>query len=111
MGENCGGSAKDVVYQPENGVDQRAYACTGGLFLHDADGEEPNRNTGYEVEWRGHHNDRNGSETCYENAGEPHGKRLSLAVEEEAHDGLYYGKNNNAADRNASLDNILKRQR
>ena len=101
--EDRGGGTKNVINQPKNGVYAGANASARGLFLYDADSEEPNRNAGDEIEGRAHHNERNCGKACDKYAGEPHGERLSLTVKEESDYGLYNGEDNYAADGHAVL--------
>ena len=109
MGKDCRGSTKDIISKPKYSIYGRTNTSHIGLLLYDADGKEPNRNAGNEVEGRGHHNDRNGGEARNENAGQPNREWLSLFIEEEAHDSLYNGENYYTADRDTSLNDILER--
>ena len=88
---------RNIVHKPERGIDSRAEAAYGRIFLHYRKGKEPSSNAGENIIRRCEVNDRYSGKAAREHQGEPYGEIFFLNGKDEADNSLNYAEEDNAA--------------
>ena len=107
VSENGGGSAEDVVYQPESKVADREGAADIRACLDNAEGEEPDGGAGENIKRRGVGDDGSAGVNGDEHDRQPDGEINAAEAENKSDKHLDDGGNADIGGRILSLKNVL----